>query len=293
MVIPDQFNFIKWLKTDSVALANDESGRKIVVKENNHAKALSEFSQAVKVYTRVLRTIMPEIYCVDNFIYHTYVEGEMAGDTTDSFGMTKNSFAKINPLVLAQVLYELQNLSNAEFLKTSGIETRNSLWYINNMEETKQAVEQEFDNQYFETIVTHLMKDGRNVNNNSQILVNGDLHPQNLFVNCLLGGEAKNFAISDWDLLQFNNPGYDLADLLTWGWCNPSWCEALLNEAKKLWSQNNVDLEVFVNFSRVYLSCQMIKHIHLMREQNLSEEALVNAMGLLESCKEILKRLVV
>lgn len=292
MVLPDQFNFIRWLKDESVALVNDEAGKKLVVKECLHAPILENFSQSVKVYTRVLRNIMPELKNTGDFLYHTYVEGQMSGDTTNAFGMTKDAFAQINPLVLAQVLSELQNLSQADFLKGNTLEIRNSGWYMKNVEEARDAVTQEFDSNFFDSITQYLRKDGRNVDFNSKTLVNGDLHPQNLFINCLLGGEAKNFVIADWDLLHFNNPGYDMADLLVWGWRNPAWCDALISESKKLWTKD-IDLMVFVNYGLVYLSCQMIKHVKIMISSDISEDAKINANGLLVSCKETLKRLVV
>jgi hypothetical protein len=37
----------------------------------------------------------------------------------------------------------------------------------------------------------------------------------------------------------------------------------------------------------------MIKHVHLMREKNIGEEALVNANGLLGKSREILNKLIV
>lgn len=293
MLIPDQFNFIKWLKDDTVALVNDDSGRKIVVKENERSSAIRKFSETVKEYTRILRLIIPEIYAEGAYIYHAYVEGETSGDTTDSFGISSIAMLKINPKTLAQALYELYNLSRADFISTSNFEVRKSDWYIKNLEEVKEAVTREYDQFFFESIGQYLRKCGRTIDASSKTLVNGDLHPQNIFINCLLGSEAKDFVISDWDLLQLNNPGYDLADLYVWSWRNRGWFNAVLSEASVLWKQNDLDIVVFVNFCSVYLSSQLIKHVYKMRETNLTEEAKSNADKLLASCKETLKRLIV
>ncbi len=292
MVIPDQFSLIRWLKDEAVALVNDEEGKKLVLKSHPHSAVFAKFSETVNEYTRVLRTIMPFIHKTGEFHYRGFVEGEMSGDTDSQFGFNPKNLEKIDPKILAQGLYELQNLSGSGIFVNSGLEVRKSSWFQNNLKETEKAVGSEFEASFPYNVDQFMRKYGRMVDLNSKYLVNGDLHPQNIFVNCLLEGEGKIFMISDWDLLHFNNPAYDLADLYIWSWKNPAWRDKLITEFKALWQEKSDELADCLIFCQVYFSCQMIKHVYLMREKGLSGEAENNAQGLLENSKELLKQLV-
>lgn len=292
MLIPDQFSLTKWLKDESVALVINEEGKKLVLKSHPNSAVLARFSEAVNEYTRVLRTIMPSIEKTGEFHFRGFVEGEMAGDTDKQFGFNPKILNKIDPKLLACGLYELQNLSSSEIFANCNMEIRKSYWFLNNLKETEIAVSAEFDSSYPYNIDQFMRKYGRMIDSNSKYLVNGDLHPQNIFVNCLLEGEGKVFIISDWDLLHFNNPAYDLSDLYIWSWKNPAWREKLISEFKALWQEKNDELADCLKFCQVYFACQMIKHVYLMRERDLGEEAEINAQGLLENSKELLKQLV-
>lgn len=288
MQIPDQFSLVRWLKDDSVALVINEEGKKLVLKVHPHSAVLAKFSETVNEYTRVLRTIMPYIQQTGEFHYRGFVEGEMAGDTDGQFGFNPKNLEKIDPKILAQGLYELQNLSSSSIFVNSGLERRKSSWFQNNLKETEKAISSEFDTSFPYNIDQFMRKYGRMIDANTKYLVNGDLHPQNIFVNCLLEGEGKIFIISDWDLLHFNNPAYDLADLYIWSWKSPQWREKVISEFKALWQEKGDELAECLIYCQVYFSCQMIKHVNLMKEKGLIGEVELNSTGLLKASKELL-----
>lgn len=306
MVIPDQFSFIKWLKQDIVALVDNKYGKKLVLKTSPNAKYLEEFSKLVESSTRHLKEVMPRIFSTEGFIYHEYISGQLSGDTTSLFGVNEDAFAPIDPKILAHCLFELQVLSAAPvflvpkpLVPVAGmtknnfvLEERQSSWYLNNLSETKEALEKHLGQGFFEKAQIFLGNHGRSVDACSKVLVDGDLHPENMMIKCLIAGEAKDFMLSDWDLLHFNNPGYDLADLYVWGWRNQDWREKLINEFTGLYLGNKEELAVCLKFCQAYLASQMVKHATLMLNTNLSEDAKLNANGLLESSKSLLKEIV-
>lgn len=317
MQIPNQFTLIKWLKEPTVALVVDQFGRKKVLKENQNAKILEEFSQLVTSYTKLLREIMPKLTSESIFLdthvreqkytfimlIHDFIEGELAGDTTLSFGIKKENFSYLDPKIISRSLLELQNLSSAQtFLLPKSVvpsinqsknkfrlEERNSSFYLSNIGETKSALEKEIGKDFWFSLTNFLSRWAKTVDQNTNVLANGDLQPENLIVKGLISGQAKNFMLSDWDLLHFDNPGFDLADLYVWSWRNREWRQILLAEFKASYQGNQDELAVCLRFCQVYLSCQMIKHVYLMREKGLNDEAKENAEGLLESSKELLK----
>ncbi len=288
MLIPDQFSLIRWLKDETVALVINEEGKKLVLKSHPRSAVLAKFSETANEYTRTLRTIMPFIKQTGKFHYRGFVEGEMAGDTDNQFGFNPKSLDKIDPQILARGLYELQNLSTSDIFEGQGLEVRKSNWYLNNLKETEKAISSEFGSSYLYNIDQFMRKYGRMIDSSSKYLVNGDLHPQNIFINCLLEGEGKIFIISDWDLLHFNNPGYDLSDLYIWSWKNQIWREKLISEFKALWQEKGEELADCLIFCQVYFACQMLKHVYLMREKGISGEVENNARGLLENSKRLL-----
>lgn len=306
MNIPNEFTFIKWLKEDTVALVENKFGKRFVVKSCPNRKILAEFSQLVLTYTKNLKTIMPKIEAGDGFLFHEYIQGQLSGDTTNTFGIIEEAFSLIAPKVVALAFYELQTLSTASlFLLPKGtvpslnapkkrflLEERKSDWYLNNLKEAQEALETEFNPDFFVAVQNFLGSKGRTINNNTIYLANGDLHPANLLIKCLLSTEAKNFMFSDWDILHFNNPAYDLADLFVWGWRNKEWRQKLVNEFTALYRGNKDELAVCLSYCQVYLASQMVKHSKNMLRTNLNEEVSVNAKGLLESSKELLTILI-
>lgn len=292
MEIPDQFNFIKWLKEDTVALVNDDQGKKFVLKESLRTDVLVRISETIKQYTRTLRTFIPHLHGQGNYLYYVYIDGQKAGDTTQDYGFKEESLKKISPELIATCLYELQGVSQADFLTQKSLEKRNSYWYINNLLETKEDVVKEFDQFYFDSIDQYLRKYGRTIDSLSNIIVHGDLHPHNIYVNCLLGGVARDFAVTDWDLMHFNNPGFDLADLKIWSWRDPKWFDKVQIKSEEYWKQSEVDIKPYINFCSVYLACQMIRHVHLTAGQ-CDNQSMENAKSLLEYSKGMLKKLVV
>lgn len=307
MQIPSQFTFIQWLKQDLVALVFDKYGKKLVLKTNSHAKYLEEFSQLVVGQTRTLKEIMPQISSIDQeFIYHEYINGQLSGDTKTLFGFSREALSLINPKILARALYEMQVLSTAPVFvlpkplvpvagmskKRFVLEERQNDWYLANINETKDAIINQMGANFFANMDNFLRKNTRIIDANSRYLVNGDLHPENLMIKCLISGAAKDFLLSDWDLLHFNNPAYDLADLVVWSWRNNIWQESLVAEFLVLYSGNKEEFDICFKFCQVYLGAQMIKHVSLMLETNLSPEACENAKGLLESSKELLKEII-
>lgn len=307
MIIPNNFTFVKWLKEDIVALVFDKYGKKIVLKTNSNAKYLEEFSKLVVTQTRTLKEIMPQITCVNNeFISHEYINGQPSGDTKVLFGFSQDTFSLINPKTLTRALYEMQALSTAAVFvlpkplvpvagmskKHFVLEERQSDWYLSNLGETKTAIDSQMGANFFSNIDNFLRKNTRIIDANSRYLVNGDLHPENLMIKCLIAGQAKDFLLSDWDLLHFNNPAYDLADLFVWSWRNKAWQENIVSEFLSIYPGNKEEFDICLKFCQVYLSAHMINHASLMLGTNLSLEATENAKGLLESSCELLKRLI-
>ncbi len=308
MEIPAQFSFVKWLKEDVVALVFDKYGKKIVLKANSNAKYLEEFSKLVFTQTRTLKEIMPQISSINQeFTSHEYINGQLSGDTKTLFGFSQDAFSLINPKTLTRALYEMQALSTAAVFvlpkplvpvagmskKRFVLEERQSDWYLSNLEETRNAIDSQMGANYFANIDNFLRKNTRIIDANSRYLVNGDLHPENLMIKCLIAGQAKDFLLSDWDLLHFNNPAYDLADLTVWGWRNKIWQESLVAEFLALFAGNKEEFDICFKFCQVYLAAHMINHASLMLGTNLNLEATENAKGLLESSCELLKKTVI
>lgn len=306
MNIPEEFTFLKWLKQDLVALVFDKYGKKLVVKANANAKYLAEFSRLVISQTHSLKSMMPQIFATDEFIFHEYISGQLSGDTKVLFGFSHEAFSLINPKTLARALYEMQALSTAPVFvlpkplvpvagmskKRFVLEERQSDWYLANLGETKEAIDNQMGANFYTNMENFLRKNTRIIDASSHYLVNGDLHPENLMIKCLIAGQAKDFLLSDWDLLHFNNPAYDLADLFVWGWRNKIWQESLVNEFTSFYCVSKEEFEFCLSFCQVYLGAQMIKHASLMLGTNLSLEASENAKGLLESSKELLKNII-
>ncbi len=289
MNIPYNFYFVKWIKTDEIALVTDEQGQKMVLQESPKVAILSKFSETVKEYTRVLRGIMPEIFSIDNFIYHNFVQGQESGNSTTAFGITETGFNKINTKTLVTALVELQNLSTAGFLTAQNLEVRKSNWYYELSNNFKDSILTEYDQYYFESIRGFLYKYGRVIDEGSRYLACGKLVPENISVNCLLKGEGKDFVVSEWDELHLNNAGFDLASLYIWSWRNPAWRESLISEFKPFWSDDEGKLAIYIKYCQVFLSCQMIDHVRKVREGGLDAEDDKNAEGLLQSSKSLLK----
>ena len=292
MNIPYKFRFLNWLKENEVALVVDSEGKKLVLKECRFAKTLSAVSLNAKTYTKTLKKILPEFNEVEGFLTRSYVQGAVSGDTDKAFGFTSEALTKIRPEVLAESLYELNFFVNADFIKNGNLETRDASWYLNNLEQVKEAVNYHVQGGFYESLLSYIQNNFRQVNKNTNYLINGDLHPQNFFYNCLYAGEARDFMISDWDLLHINNPGFDLAVLSVWSWRDLNWFNTFSTKFMAYYQDKNADLALCLSFCQAYLAAQMIRHTTIIDENNLTEEEKANRDGLKKFSVALLKKVV-
>ena len=193
---------------------------------------------------------------------------------------------------MARVLYELNFFTSADFIKQAKLETRNAAWYLKNIEETKETIKFHFGKDAFSALVSYLHNDLGHINKNTNVLANGDLHPQNFFYNCLYSGEARDFMITDWDLLQINNPGFDLSLLYIWSWRDKSWYERLFSSFVAFFPDKRQDIAVCCSFCQAYLAAQILRHASVIDESKLNEEEKGNRDGLKDYCLEVLKKIV-
>lgn len=292
MNIPDQFSFVKWLKDESVALVSDDQGRKTVLKTSSHPELMKQFSDTISENTRTLRSVFPEIGTVNGLTYRSFIAGETSGDLETSFGFTEKALTKIKPEVLSTLILELRYISSAAYFKSGNLEIRNSAWYIKAVAEMKETIEKEYDSFYFESIVNFFRKHGRVVDEGASCLVNGDMMPWNIYINCLLIGEGKDFVIADWNGLHFNNPGFDLAGIYVFAWRNSAWRELFLSSFKAMWQDDQEKLSVFIKYCQVFHCVSALKLVHTATEKELNEEAKVNAASLLKNSKDLLKKII-
>ena len=249
------FRVIRDLKPGSVFLVEDEKGEKFVLKQGPAANRLVAFSQIVHQKGGDLADLMPVFWAKGKFFCQKFLTWELAGDTVESYGIKKEAFLKLDPEKLARAVVQLQNFPFTD----PTLETRLADFYLKNTSEFKEALTVEFGLDFFTKVEQFLISLKDLVDKNSRFLANGDLHPQNIMTH---DGE---FMLIDWDLLHFNNPGWDLTDLYVWGWRDSNWGERLLNEYKKVMSTPISDFEQIFAFDVVYLSSQLIKHARLIK----------------------------
>lgn len=292
MNIPYRYRFASWLKDNSVALVTSNEGKKLVIKEYQWAGTLSELSVKAKTYSKTLRQIMPEFSEVEKYLVRSYIQGAMAGDTAKTFGFTNEALEKIDPQVIAASLYELNFFAQADFIVQAKLEVRGAAWYLRNIEETKAAVSAQLGKDFYLQMVSYLQNNFRKVDSCTNFLINGDLHPQNFFYNCLYSGEAKDFMITDWDLLHINNPGFDLSVICSWTWRNREWTNKFITAFTSYYQDKRDELALCLSFCQVYLSAQMLKHVSLIDEINLNGEEKTAREGLRGSSLETLKKII-
>ena len=256
----NNFKLIKDLKPGSVFLVEDKKGNRFVLKKTPNAKILVEISNLVHETETDLAQVMPEFYSQDDWFWEKYFEGELSGDTVENYGIKSDSFQYIDAEKLGKAIGELQSLE----VGSGKLEVRSADFYLKNIEEFRPALTHEFDEKFAKKVEQFLLSKKDLVDKYSCFLSNGDLHPQNIM--------CKPLMIIDWDLLHFNNPGWDLADLYCWGWRDEEWGEKLIMEYRNfrrphpgplLQGEGNLFDQIFA-FDVVYLSSQLIKHVKIM-----------------------------
>lgn len=257
----NNFKKIKDLKPGSVFLVEDSRGKRFVLKQGPTAQRLVRFSQMVQQKGGELAEIMPVFFARDDWFWQEYLTWDLAGDTVETYGIKKEAFPLINPEKLARAICELQSFTFSD----PTMDTRLANFYLKNVSEFRSALTLEFGGNFAHKVEEFLVSKKGLVDKYSHFLANGDLHPQNIMY------QGDKFVLVDWDLLHFNNPGWDLCGLFVWGWRDSSWGERLLNEYKKVMSTPISDFERIFAFDVVYLTSQLIKHAKLI---NVPEEFL-------------------
>ncbi len=259
--MPKSFKTIRDLKPGSVFLVEDSTGKKLVIKKSPLASLIVRFSQLVHQRNETLAEIMPEFTLRDGFLCQEFLTWKTAGDTVKTHGIESNAFKYIDADKLGKGIIELQKLETGNWK----LEIRQADFYLKNIDEFKPALIAEFGTDFAQRVEQFLESKKEIIDQKSRFLANGDLHPQNIMY------EEGRFKVVDWDLLHFDNPGWDLADLYCWGWRNNDWSNKVIKEFKKTLSIPEEDFNEILAFDIVYLSSQLIKHAKIV---NLPKEFL-------------------
>lgn len=249
------FKLIKDLKPGTVFLVEDKHGKRFVLKQGPAAQRLVAFSQMVQQAGGDLADLMPEFFAYDDWFWQLFLTWEIAGDTVETYGIKKETFAIISPEKLARAILQLQNIPFPD----PTTDTRMADFYLKNISEFREALGQEFSREFASKVEQFLRSQKDLVDKYSHFLANGDLHPQNIMY------KNSEFKLIDWDLLHLDNPGWDLTDLYVWGWRDSSWGNKLLNEYKMVIPTPISDFDKIFAFDVVYLSSQLIKHARLIK----------------------------
>jgi len=255
MTFPPHLKYIKDLKRGSVFLVEDQAGKKFVLKQGPVAQRMVRFSQMVQQKGGELGEIMPVFFAYNNWFWQKYLTWDLAGDTVETYGIKKEAFGQVSPEKLGRVIAELQGFPFSD----QTMDIRMADFYLKNTSEFREALTEEFSQKFVTEVEQFLWSQKDLVDKYSHFLANGDLHPQNIMY------QGEKFVLVDWDLLHFNNPGWDLTDLYVWGWRDSSWQDRLLKEYKKVMPTPISDFEKIFAFDIVYLSSQLIKHAKLIK----------------------------
>ncbi len=251
----DNFKVIRDLKPGSVFLAEDPAGVKRVIKKTPRASTIIEFSRLVHQKGGDLAEIMPEYTGGEDYLSQPFLTWQLAGDTVKTCGLEEKAFVHINPEKLGRALGQMQKL----VFSAPNLEIRRADFYLGNIVQFKQALREELGADSASKVEDFLRGKKGLVDRYSRFLSNGDLHPQNIMY------QDNKFMLIDWDLLQINNPAWDLAAPYVWGWRNKEWGERLLGEFKKQATIPLPDFEKILAFDVVYLASQLIKHAKLIQ----------------------------
>lgn len=251
----NDFKVIRDLKPGTVFLVEDENGERFVIKQSPAVSRLVKFSRLVHQKGGELAEVMPVFSAKGKFFCQKFLTWELAGDTVESYGIKSETFAFVNPAKLGRAICQLQEFSFAD----PTMDTRMAEFYLKNTSEFREALSQEFSPEFAAKVEQFLESQSSLVDKYSHFLANGDLHPQNIMY------QGNNFVLVDWDLLHFNNPGWDLTDLYVWGWRDSNWGQRLLGEYKKSIRMPSADFCQIFAFDVVYLSSQLIKHAKLIK----------------------------
>lgn len=292
MQIPYKYRILNWIKENQIALVTDSEGKRLVVKESDNAKVIQQISDQSISYAKNLKRIIPTFYSSENLLLRPYIQGEIAGDTDKIFGFTTEALEKVNPEILATSLYELNFFAGADFVRTVKLETRDGRWYAKNIAETEEVIKKHFNPVYYDSLYSFFVNNIRLLDTCSNHLVNGDLHPGNIFYNCLMAGESRDFVLSDWDLIHFNNACYDVALLSVWAWRSQAWQEALLKKFFSFYPDKKEEMSASLNICLVYLAAQLLKHIDGFSDSSLTEEQRDSRDKLKDTCLNILNKIV-
>lgn len=251
----NNFKIIRDLKPGRVFLASDNQNEQWVVKKSPHTAQIVKFSQMVHQRGGELAQIMPEFFGEGESLRQRFLTWQLAGDTVKTYGIKNESFEHIDEEKIGRALGQLQKMTFSH-LK---LEIRGAGFYLANTFEFKPALAEEYNANFAAKVEDFLSARTNLVDKYSHFLCNGDLHPQNIMF------QNEKFMIIDWDLLQFNNPAWDLTDLYVWGWRKPEWGEKLLAAFKKTLAIPLADFEAIFAFDVVYLASQLIKHAKLIQ----------------------------
>ena len=249
------FTKIKDLKAGSVFLVKNKKGELFALKQNPAAERIVKFSKQVHQDGGALADIVPQFWAKDGWFWLEFLPWPLAGDTVKTHGLSQEALNLINPEKLARAESQLQKMT----FKEEGMETRSADFYLGNIIETKEALDQEFGRGFFDKVLNFLLAQKEIIDKYSLFLANGDPHPQNIMY------KEQNFVLIDWDLLHFNNPAWDLTDFYLWGWRRSNWGDRLLKEYKKSISMPISDFETIFGFDLVYLASQLVKHALLIK----------------------------
>ncbi len=248
----DNFRIIRDLKPGSVFLAVDDQNEQWVIKKSPHTSQIVKLSQIVHEKGGDLAEIMPEFFGEGESLRQRFLTWQLAGDTVKTFGTEDSSFEHIDAEKMGRAIGQLQKINFSD----SALETRGAGFYLANIFEFKPALTEEFGRDFAAKVDDFLRAKNALIDRYSYFLSNGDVHPQNIMY------QKNKFIIIDWDLLQFNNPGWDICDLYVWGWRNKAWGEKLLKSYLEITQPANFK-EIFA-FDVVYLTSQLIKHAKLV-----------------------------
>lgn len=257
------FTKIKDLKAGSVFLVKNEKDELFALKQNPVGERVVKFSEQVHRQGGDLADIIPPFWAKDGWFWLKFLPWQLAGDTVKTYGIRQEAFAFINPEKLAKAESQLQKMTFGE----EGMATRSADFYLKNIIEAKETLDQEFGLGFFDKVINFLLAKKEVVDKYSLFLANGDPHPQNIMY------KGTNFVLIDWDLLHFNNPAWDLTDFYLWGWRNELWREKLIETYQKDQIIPFSDFETIFRFDLVYLASQLVKHGKLIKAPSAFMEA--------------------